>query len=80
MDDRRSQRYPRIGDFHGGPNVGVKFTIAGFPTFTGQVSTNGSTLTAATLTPSMETLNFAVTSPVTTYRVCERSEVVITMK
>jgi hypothetical protein len=63
-----------------GPSAGVTFTIAGFPTFTGQVSTNGSTLTAATLTPSEEILNFAFTPPVTTYRVCERSEVLINMK
>ena len=63
-----------------GSRAGQTWTIDNFPTFTGYISVNASTLTAATLTPSEEILNFAFTPPVTTYRVCERSEVLINMK
>jgi hypothetical protein len=59
---------------------GPQFTITGFPTFTGQISQNASTLTAATLTPSQETIVYTQPGPSTVYRICERTEVLIKLR
>ncbi len=58
-----------------GPGAGLTFTVAGFPRFTGSISQDGSTLTAATLTPTMETVSHSDGN--TVYRICHRSRVLI---
>jgi hypothetical protein len=55
-----------------GSRHGQTWTISNFPTFTGYISTNASTLTAATLAPTVETLHYSNgPSP----RICARQEV-----
>jgi hypothetical protein len=68
---------PVVGTGIAGPRIGQTVHIYDFPTLTGQISQNASTLTAAsTLTPQVETLTFtAGASPL--YRICDRSEVLI---
>jgi hypothetical protein len=54
------------------------FTITGFPTVTGQISNNGSTLTLATLTPTIETITYSNGDVVK--RICHRSRILINLK
>jgi hypothetical protein len=66
---------PVTGTGTGGALAGVPFTINNFPNFTGQISRNGSTLTAATLTPSVETVTFGGSPPLN--RICQRTHVLL---
>jgi hypothetical protein len=55
-----------------GSLAGQTWTLGNLPTFTGYISTNASTLTAATLTTTVETL---IRSGVSQPRICARQEV-----
>jgi hypothetical protein len=67
-----------------GPRIGQTVSINNFPTLTGEIMQNASTLTAtSTLTPQddpVEILTFSggVQGPL--YRICERSEVLIKLR
>jgi hypothetical protein len=70
---------PVPGTFNGtvtaGPRATQTYTISNQPTLTGLISNNGATLTAATLTPQIETIKFS--NGDTFQRICHRSRVLI---
>ena len=71
------------GTFQGmvtaGPRHGQHYTVDQMPTFTGYISQNAMTLTAATLTPTAETVVYD-TAPTIEHRICHRSRTFISLK
>jgi hypothetical protein len=63
------------GTIKTGPRAGQTFTISNFPTSTGMTSQNGSTLTLATLDPTVEIVTFS--NGDVHKRICHRSRVLI---
>jgi hypothetical protein len=63
------------GTIKTGPRAGQTFTIANSPTSTGMISRNGSTLTSATLDPTVEIVTFS--NGDVHKRICHRSRVLI---
>jgi hypothetical protein len=61
-----------------GPSAGQTHTITGLAILTGLISSNGATLTAATLTPTVETVTHEDGSIV--YRICQKSRVLELLK
>jgi hypothetical protein len=61
------------GTVTSGPRATQTFTVANFPAQTGFSSQNNSTLTAATLTPTVETVTYS--NGDVHYRICHRSRV-----
>ena len=65
------------GTVNTGPRAGQTFTVSNLPDFTGLSSQNNSTLTAATLTPTIETVTYS--NGDVHYRICHRSRVLISL-
>jgi hypothetical protein len=61
-----------------GPRTGQTFTISNFPGFSGLISRNGSTLTVATLDPTVETITYS--NGDSFQRICHRSRVLIKLQ
>jgi hypothetical protein len=78
-----------VGTVTAGPRAGQSYTIDAIPPFTGQISQNGMTLTAAMISdptnpqPSTETVTFIPGGHhhgATVTRICHRSRVLINLK